>query len=1026
MKLPIKNQIYQAINEHKWLDITYINSKNETTNFFVGIYDINFEKGTLYCEIFNYFKSLDVIDRKVNIHIDKIKSASVIEQSFYLIPKKLQDKLENSKDLVKFFELVNYDNNILMYFTECFKYDTDPYLKNKIEIDGIDLHTLTEKNEYKLDDKQFHLILENLFINNWYGEEKVNQNVKLAFNKLSIDINGKQYVVAYKLLTLNFKDRTLKLNPKTLINKSFLITEKKKVTLNSYLDMDPVVFSTSFDEREKEYIEMFKQKMTNGELINTKPSIFVIENFSNKGIINTFDSIFDMDNSENNRLTFPLKSFFGRNRSKGTQREDIDIVIYDKNKTNIDQLRVIYNSMINHVTFVKGPPGTGKTETIFNVVLSAYANNKTVLVCSYNNHPVDDLYNKIQNSLKDNNSSNFNEDIKFPMLRLGNMLELKSSIIYIKSLLEYIEKHNINLKDNLTEITKKSSLSNFQKVKKTLKSYEEYYNLISEINNYKKIQEICDIDSINKEIKNKINLTENEIIKYEKINYEDILNNVVSASENAKFQKFLYYSSLSRFKKLLQPTYKELREIVLLENIETAVDEFNKWLKDDVNLKRLLAVFPIILCTNLSCSKLGSPNPHFDLAIMDEAGQCNIASSLVSIVRCNDLVLVGDTNQLQPITVLEENINIHLMKKYNISDDYNYTTNSILSTMIKKDPNSLNILLSYHYRCPTKIINFSNQRYYNKKLKFDFNKEGELKYINVKNSDRAEDRNSYHEEALAIVKVIKENNYKDVAIITPFNSQADLINQYLAKYNIKDVKADTVHSVQRSEKSTIILSTALSLKTAKRTMEWVENNKELINVAITRAKRNFIFVADKEAIDLLNKDKDTDIKELSNYIYANGKYEVQSSIKVINSDFSNNSKNERMFFFTIKPYFNRRNSKFKIERNVPVKKAIKDASEYDLQIIGKKEFDLIVQVKDDYIINRYRTIIAFEIDGGEHVGSKITVKYDREKEEISRKYGIKIIRISNNDIKDYETIITLFENVANISNSNNQISLFDN
>lgn len=702
MKLPIKNQIYQAINEHKWLDITYINSKNETTNFFVGICDINFEKGTLYCEIFNYFKSLDVIDRKININIDKIKSASVIEQSSYLIPKKLQDKLENSKDLVKFFELVNYDNNILMYFTECFKYDTDPYLKNKIEIDGIDLHTLTEKKEYKLDDKQFHSILDNLFINNWYSEEKINQNVKLAFNKLSIDINGKQYVVAYKLLTLNFKDRTLKLNPKTLINKSFLITEKKKVTLNSYLDMDPVVFSTTFDEREKEYIEMFKQKMTNGELINTKPSIFVIENFSNKGIINTFDSIFDMDNSENNRLTFPLKSFFGRNRSKGTQREDIDIVIYDKNKTNIDQLRVIYNSMINHVTFVKGPPGTGKTETIFNVVLSAYANNKTVLVCSYNNHPVDDLYNKIRNSLKDNNSSNFKEEIKFPMLRLGNMSELKSSISYIKSLLEYIEKHNINLKDNLTEITKKSSLSNFQNVKKTLKSYEEYYKLISEINNYKKIQEICDIDSINKEIKNKINSTENEILKYEKINYEDILNNVVSASKDAKFQKFLYYSSLSRFKKLLQPTYKELREIVLLENTETAVDEFNKWLKDDVNLKRLLAVFPIILCTNLSCSKLGSPNPHFDLTIMDEAGQCNIASSLVPIVRCNDLVLVGDTNQLQPITVLEENVNIHLMKKYNISDDYNYTTNSILSTMMKKRSKfikySIKLSLSLSYK----------------------------------------------------------------------------------------------------------------------------------------------------------------------------------------------------------------------------------------------------------------------------------------------------------------------------------------
>ena len=33
--------------------------------------------------------------------------------------------------------------------------------------------------------------------------------------------------------------------------------------------------------------------------------------------------------------------------------------------------------------------------TIFNVLLSAYANDKTVLVCSNNNHPVSDIFNKM-------------------------------------------------------------------------------------------------------------------------------------------------------------------------------------------------------------------------------------------------------------------------------------------------------------------------------------------------------------------------------------------------------------------------------------------------------------------------------------------------------------------------------------------------------------------------------------------------------------------------------------------------------
>ena len=108
-------------------------------------------------------------------------------------------------------------------------------------------------------------------------------------------------------------------------------------------------------------------------------------------------------------------------------------------------------------------------------------------------------------------------------------------------------------------------------------------------------------------------------------------------------------------------------------------------MKDDTNLKRLLAIFPIVICTNLSSEKLGSPKPIFDLVIMDEAGQCNIGTSLIPIVRGNNLLLVGDTNQLQPVTVIEENVNEDLMKQYDIGEEYNYIHNSILSTKFKKD-----------------------------------------------------------------------------------------------------------------------------------------------------------------------------------------------------------------------------------------------------------------------------------------------------------------------------------------------------
>ena len=54
---------------------------------------------------------------------------------------------------------------------------------------------------------------------------------------------------------------------------------------------------------------------------------------------------------------------------------------------------------------------------------------------------------------------------------------------------------------------------------------------------------------------------------------------------------------------------------------------------------------------------------------------------------------------------------------YLVGEEYDYVHNSILSTMLRKDNNSKNILLRYHYRCGSKIANFVNQRFYEQQLK---------------------------------------------------------------------------------------------------------------------------------------------------------------------------------------------------------------------------------------------------------------------------------------------------------------------
>jgi very-short-patch-repair endonuclease len=112
-----------------------------------------------------------------------------------------------------------------------------------------------------------------------------------------------------------------------------------------------------------------------------------------------------------------------------------------------------------------------------------------------------------------------------------------------------------------------------------------------------------------------------------------------------------------------------------------------------------------------------------------------------------------------------------------------------------------------------------------------------------------------------------------------------------------------------------------------------------------------------------------------------------------------------------------------VKRNVPVKDAIKKINEEDFKLIGQKEFDILIRVKA-LLTNTYRPIIVFEIDGGEHIGQSATAKRDREKETICKKYGIKLIRISNNKVKDYELIISMFEVLCGDAEEL-RISLFD-
>jgi hypothetical protein len=964
----------QAIREGKYLNITYKNQNEEITLFWMCVLDIN-ANDELYVNMFNVTKDEPIFDAK--IFISRIQTAEILKFSHYDVPEKLIKKIGEDESLQK-YDFDRYDNNVLNYYLECYKANTDPFLHKTHLIPNLDIHELEYQNPHPLTDKQQNYIIKEIFNN----EYKPFYDYELAICEFSIDLDSRgKFVVAYRKLTYDPVGKTLRIEDKTHFNSSFYIKDIK-YSLSYYIDLSPLDFETSYSEDPNGTIKFLTDNFKSGELPNTRPEIVVL-GYRQIDISKIYDEI-DSEHSKNEMQT-PLRAFF-QNLSllDRKNRTEPRIVLYDNN-VNIDQLRTIYNSLKYPITYVQGPPGTGKTQTILNIVVNCLVNNKTLLITSNNNIPIDGIKEKlILGKYKD-------KEILFPIIRLGNNTFVADALKRIKSLYEFETK----------DVPREELLFNLKE-----KSKENNKTLLEKLKNY---EDRIDLEQNLEFISGLLLKGGCWLLEQEKKKLEERLNQIPETTEgnvkgifdvikgNYQLLQYFYFESLRHIKRLKSKDYGDLVNILNIKDKDEQVKEFNRWIADDGNLKKFTSVFPIILTTNISSRKLGKKF-KFDLLTIDEAGQCDIATSLIPISKCSNMVLIGDTNQLKPIVVFEERKNQQLMKQFEIDELYDYFNNSILSVYKGIDNISRNILLSYHYRCGRKIINYSNMRFYENKLNLTQNKNiGEVKLLDVSNVNRI-NRNSQIEEAKEIVNYIKENNLSDVFIITPFRNQEEVINRYLneakEKKEIYDsVSCGTIHKVQGQENKTIIISTAISKQTAPKTYDWIKNNSQLINVGVTRAKEKLIVVTDKKAIDIISK-KNDDLYALIDYVEKNGTTQVsQSVVNKFTIGFSNNSRFEDEFYSTMSHYCSIGGSRFK--RNVKIIDVFPE--EKNNPSVNKKEFDGVL-----YQGNTPK--IVFELNGREHYTNRNRINSDGIKMELLKAKGISLLLIPNQYVKHYEFI----------------------
>ena len=286
---------------------------------------------------------------------------------------------------------------------------------------------------------------------------------------------------------------------------------------------------------------------------------------------------------------------------------------------------------------------------------------------------------------------------------------------------------------------------------------------------------------------------------------------------------------------------------------------------------------------------------------------------------------------------------------------------------------------------------------------------------------RSPGRNAAPAEAQAIVDFVEKNRNKKIGIVTPFVNQKEYIDSMLKAHGIKDVACGTVHAFQGDEKDVILFSTALTDQSRKGTYQWLKNNKELINVATSRARQQLVILGNTKNIERLhNLEEKDDLFELVEYAKSNGVSKVTS--KAVASRALGvkpySTETEEAFLKNLNHALDNilySGRKCVIHKEVGISHVFMD-TDVNPDLFYSGRFDFVVYERDRS--KQEIPILAIELDGKEHLEDEEVKARDRKKQEICRKHGLELIRIENSYARRYhhmkDILIRYFEKLYKI------------
>ena len=568
---------------------------------------------------------------------------------------------------------------------------------------------------------------------------------------------------------------------------------------------------------------------------------------------------------------------------------------FDCNQSQMGAVRV---ALENQLSVIEGPPGTGKTSTILNIVANLLLRNMTVLVASPNGYATGNVGEKLcENGLGfliAELGRGKNIDL---FLACQDKRELPDGIknhswVKTRGELEVLKHEASRLSGELIRAfdferaisRKRSSLREwkleYDRFKKDYQSVESpRCKKDVTVENAWKIRDYltrCSLEG------KRISFVRKATFSYlYRVGTWEFYSSSLPADLEMSFNRFIFETEISHLSeeiadderrlesykvneiksRLSWASHAILRAFLYEKYVSSLNGERKRFCKNDLkNMREFVTEYPIVTTTTNAAKKqqgVGDGFVLYDYLIVDEGSQVNLITGVLALTCARNAVIVGDTKQLPcVISAQDEDAARSVEEEISPGDDrFIFHEHSLLSSIVcgmdRKQIADARTILVEHYRCDPLIAEFFNQKFYNGKLipmRDSCVPAKEVLYIKEieEHTSRRGDFNRVQAEEFfsAVENLFSDVATKDIGAVVPYRHQADGMQRMLPLSADGDekIEVETIHKFQGREKRVVAFVTS-----ANRRSRFLDD-ANLVNVAISRASDKLMLIAQKDVL----------------------------------------------------------------------------------------------------------------------------------------------------------------------------------